>query len=154
MDNDGDEIALPPFLSFDTWKKLLAPLLITVTFIACFFVFLVLTAFEMLSAWSAAGLYFNETYPFYEVKGLGSNILMLLIVFQFIWGMSFLKESCKCQVTQLTSSSAATGPSATAITVVRREATTAMSVNRLPIGRSSSCSSCTTGAALSVVLSC
>ena len=64
-------------------------------FIACFFVFLILTTFEMLSAWSAAGVYFNEDYPFYEVKGVGSNILMILIVFQFIWGMSFLKEACK-----------------------------------------------------------
>jgi hypothetical protein len=60
-----------------------------------FGVFLVLIAFQVLSAWSCAKLVFVENYPFYWVQGFGSSFLMFLISIEFIWGLSFIKESCK-----------------------------------------------------------
>jgi len=48
---------------------------------ALFGVFLLLIAFEVLSAWSCGKLEFRSDYPFYEVVGFGSNFLMILIFF-------------------------------------------------------------------------
>jgi hypothetical protein len=56
--------------------------------------FLVLILFQVLSAWSCGKLVYRADYPFYEVVGFGSNFLQILIFFEFIWGMTFLKEAC------------------------------------------------------------
>lgn len=57
---------LPQFF-FDGVKKLLKPALLVLTFMAFFGCFLVLIAFEILSAWSCAKLVFVADYPFYDV---------------------------------------------------------------------------------------
>jgi hypothetical protein len=61
---------------------------------ALFGAFLVLIAFEILSAWSCAHLVFSPHYPFYEVSSFGSSFLMFLIFIEALWGFSFLKEAC------------------------------------------------------------
>jgi hypothetical protein len=64
---------------FDGFKKLLKPALLVLVFILMFGVFLVLIAFEILSAYSCSNLVFNAEYPFYEVESFGSTLLMVLI---------------------------------------------------------------------------
>lgn len=76
-------------------KRLLRPALLVLVFMALFGVFLVLIAFQVLSAWSCAKLVFSPDYPFYEVESFGSALLMFLIFVEFVWGLSFLKEACK-----------------------------------------------------------
>jgi hypothetical protein len=81
---------LPEFF-LDGMKRLLKPALLVLAFMALFTVFLILIAFEVLSAWSCAKLVFVPDYPFYQVEGFGSSFLMFLIFIEFVWGMSFLK---------------------------------------------------------------
>jgi len=123
IDEPPNNEQLLPFLSLATFKKLAAPFLLIFIFIAFFFVFLILIAFQLLAAWSCATMVKADApeYPFYTVKGLGSNILMVLIVIEFIWGMSCLKESCKLCSIQSTSSYQATQPIVTAIMPNSRE---------------------------------
>lgn len=94
-------------------KKLLRPALLVIVFMALFGAFLVLIAFQVLSAWSCAKLVFSPDYPFYEVESFGSALLMFLIFVEFIWGLSFLKEACTHPPMQLTLSHQAIVPTNT-----------------------------------------
>jgi hypothetical protein len=85
---------LPQFF-LDGVKKLLQPALLVLSFMLLFGAFIVLIAFEVLSAWSCAKLVFVPDYPFYTVESFGSTFLMFLIFVECIWGLSFLKEACK-----------------------------------------------------------
>lgn len=52
-----------------------------------------LISFQMLSAWSIGPLHFYPDHSFYEVGSFISNFLSFWIFVEFIWGLSFLKES-------------------------------------------------------------
>lgn len=79
---------------FDGMKKLLKPFLLVLVFMLLFIGFIVLIAFQLLSAWSCAKLVFVPHYPFYDVESFGSSLLTFLIFVEALWGLSFLKESC------------------------------------------------------------
>ena len=76
-------------LESNYWLVLWIPL-----FIVLIVVLLILVGFEILAAWSVGSLTFYPEYPFYGVSGFFSNILTILIFFEFYWGMSFLKQAC------------------------------------------------------------
>ena len=82
--------------------SLLKPLAVIGVFFLLFMGFVVLIGFEILSAWSCGKMVFDPNYPFYQIVGFGSVFLQVLIFIQFLWGLSFLKESCNCFLKKLT----------------------------------------------------
>lgn len=54
---------------------------------------ILLIGFQLLAIWSSGKLVFVEDNPFYEVKSFFSATFAAFSFFEFIWGMSFLKES-------------------------------------------------------------
>lgn len=58
-----------------------------------FFGLVFLIAFEILAVWSSGDLLFVEDYPFYDIQGFWNAFLCGLVFFEFLWGMSFLKEA-------------------------------------------------------------
>lgn len=64
-----------------------------ILFICLFGILIVLFCFQILCVWSDAKFTFEPEIPFYRIGNAGGIILTAIIIFQFYWGMSFLKES-------------------------------------------------------------
>ena len=62
-------------------------------FIVLFFLLILLIAFQLLAVWSSGTLVFREDSPFYDVRAFTSSLFSFLTFIEFLWGMSFLKES-------------------------------------------------------------
>lgn len=93
-----------------SFSKLGRPFLLILCFLLIYCLFFYINIKEVLSAWSVGQLHFDQNMPFYTVKGLSSNFLMILLLIQLIWGAFFIKESCISLIMQLTLSLAVIQP--------------------------------------------
>ena len=63
-----------------------------------------LCIFQVLAYWSASKMVFYPTHVYYRPQSTFATIMTTLCVIEFIWGLCFLKETCKFIIIQSTSS--------------------------------------------------
>jgi hypothetical protein len=64
-------------------------------FLVVFSLFIVVILWELKSLWSSAPLIFSEEKVYYSFKSGSTTLATVVIFLQFLWGLSFIKESCK-----------------------------------------------------------
>jgi hypothetical protein len=60
-------------------------------FLAAFTLFLLIIVWELKSLWSSASLVFSEEEVYYQFKSGSTTFSTFVVLFQFMWGLSFLK---------------------------------------------------------------
>jgi len=63
-------------------------------FIALSIGLIALCWFQLLSYWSHSNLQFHQHDVYYQPEGIFANIMQVLDLIEFIWGLCFLKEAC------------------------------------------------------------
>jgi len=81
VDEDKTKTDKISWSSLSGWGHSLDSLLLITVFMLMFVGFLFIISRFILSAWSRGKLVYRGDYPYYEVVGAGSNILMILIGF-------------------------------------------------------------------------
>jgi hypothetical protein len=72
-------------------------LLYILMYLVCLALFIGLVMFEMVGMWSAGKkIFIPAEYIYYQLQGIHfSGLVTVVIAVQLIWGIAFLKESCK-----------------------------------------------------------
>jgi hypothetical protein len=60
-------------------------------FLAIFILFVIIIVWELKSLWSSAAISFSPDEVYYEFQSGSTTFLTVLIMIQFIWGLSFIK---------------------------------------------------------------
>lgn len=68
-------------------------LILIPVFVFFLFCLLVLVGFQILAGWSAGELTFHPEYPFHGIHGFFPNLMTILILIEFYWGLNILKHA-------------------------------------------------------------